>query len=218
MDNNNSLKFKVTPNQYKELAETGMLKLDTFIEKGIICFVNCPGNETIEAVCIRSEYTVNIRYTHIYTKLYLTKILSGFINSKVICTCCGSEKVICEAWINPNVLVLDHYSSDSFNFGYCQSCDKYVILTDVEQVKNVIREKFAEYDSASPDKEPLYALVDLTYKGEPINRVKIKYDSDDDRIDNNEYSWQCTGLENMISMADKNDSFIIIAWCHGFYR
>jgi len=85
---------------------------------------------------------------------------------KVICTKCGSMQVLCEAWINPNERetekAFDHFSDDSFNYGYCMCCDNSAILTDCDKIRERIDKEYYAYKKLSK-KEPYAARCEITY-------------------------------------------------------
>lgn len=74
---------------------------------------------------------------------------------KIICTNCGSIKVVCEAWINPNNDRFDHFSDDSFGNGYCKKCQEFVLLTDVHEVQARIKTVYKQFKEKK-GREPEY--------------------------------------------------------------
>lgn len=81
----------------------------------------------------------------------------------VICTRCGATDVTCEALINPNTKEFKEYTGESFLYGYCNSCENNVVLTDVDVVAEEIQ---AEYDDFIKDRgeEPTVAFCLITWK------------------------------------------------------
>ena len=54
----------------------------------------------------------------------------------IICSKCGGTHIMCEAMIEPNTKKFDHYTDESFLYGWCDDCHMGTILTDVDEVKN----------------------------------------------------------------------------------
>lgn len=102
---------------------------------------------------------------------------------KIICTRCGSTKITCEAWINPNESTtkdaIDHFSDDSFNDGNCQVCNQFTCLIDVDEVRKNLEEKYLAYKEQS-EREPLAARCEITYcsKGNGTEEVLVKIGCD----------------------------------------
>lgn len=64
------------------------------------------------------------------------------LEENVICCKCGGNHVICNAFINPNTKQFYNYDDESFLYGWCEKCDNYTILCDIEAVKNDIENGF----------------------------------------------------------------------------
>ncbi|MDH6309450.1 hypothetical protein M2448_002387 [Dysgonomonas sp. PF1-14] len=88
---------------------------------------------------------------------------------KVICTQCGGEDVTCEAWVNPNKnnmdKALDHFSDESFYYGYCTDCHSSTVLSDCEEVIQAVDYLSGSYKEAT-GKKPASARCEITYRDE----------------------------------------------------
>lgn len=80
--------------------------------------------------------------------VWLNDILEAITNifhikeDNVICCKCGSTNVTCEAMINPNTKDFDHYTDDSFQYGWCDNCKTGVVISDTSEVKKGISQKY----------------------------------------------------------------------------
>lgn len=61
------------------------------------------------------------------------------LEENVICCKCGGNHVICNAFINPNTKQFYNYDDESFLYGWCEKCDNYTILCDIEAVKMILK-------------------------------------------------------------------------------
>lgn len=59
-----------------------------------------------------------------------------------MCSRCGSANVRCEAMVNPNTKGFDHFTDEAFYYGWCENCGLGVALTDKEEIRNEILEKY----------------------------------------------------------------------------
>ena len=59
---------------------------------------------------------------------------------KVICTKCGGMNVACEAMINPNDKSFRNYTDEAFIYGWCDDCGYGVVLSDVDEVKKLMKQ------------------------------------------------------------------------------
>ncbi len=130
----------------------------------------------------------------------------------VICSECHGTKVSCEAMINPNTKEFIHYTDESFNYGWCGSCNKGQVLLDPEGTTASIGKAFGEYKSTH-GKEPLYALCQIIYCGDDDlleRQFKLSLDVGDD---DDEIFYYCNGIEELKQLAEPSSSdFIIITF------
>ena len=95
--------------------------------------------------------------------VWLNDILESITNifhikeDNVICCKCGSTNVTCEAMINPNTKDFDHYTDDSFQYGWCDNCKTGVVISDTSEVKKGISQKYKEF-TETYNTEPQLAL------------------------------------------------------------
>lgn len=138
---------------------------------------------------------------------------------RIICTRCGNTKVTCEAWINPNKTkteeAIDHFSDDSFNYGSCLDCDRFVCLTNVDEVRSNIEEKYLAYKEQS-EKEPSAASCEITYcsKKNGTEEVLVKIGSD--KKGNKNYFPFCEDIEELKKLCDKTSEDFIITEVYHF--
>lgn len=133
---------------------------------------------------------------------------------KVICTQCGSTHVFCEAWVNPNSGDINRFSDDSFNFGDCQNCDQYTILTDVDEVCNVLEYEYRKFKDAN-QKEPRYLCCNVA-KNDNKSKDGVFIQMGSFSTDNpsdcpGTLLATCRDMEELKSWCDKSDKdFVII--------
>lgn len=138
---------------------------------------------------------------------------------KIICTRCGSTKITCEAWINPNepeiINALDHYSDDSFNHGNCPACNQFVKLTDVDNVRKNIDKKYLAYKKEA-GKEPNAAWCEITYSssrnGTEQVLIKIAADKNGDK----NYFPYCKDIEDLKALCDKRKENFVVTEIYSF--
>ena len=101
--------------------------------------------------------------------VWLNDILEAITNifhikeDNVICCKCGSTNVTCEAMINPNTKDFDHYTDDSFQYGWCDNCKTGVVISDTSEVKKGISQKYKEF-TETYNTEPQLALCRIIWK------------------------------------------------------
>lgn len=132
---------------------------------------------------------------------------------KIICTRCGSTGITCEAWINPNEpetnKAIDHFSDDSFNYGNCPVCDRFVCLTDVGEVRKNIEEKYRAYKEQSRQ-EPFAARCEITYSSKQNGTEDVLVKIGCDKNGSKSYFPFCEDIEGLKALCDKTrDNFII---------
>ena len=101
--------------------------------------------------------------------IWLNDILEAITNifhikeDDVICCKCGSTNVTCEAMINPNTKDFDHYTDDSFQYGWCDNCKIGTVISDTSEVKKGISQKYKEFKEIY-NTEPQQALCRIIWK------------------------------------------------------
>lgn len=129
----------------------------------------------------------------------------------VICSKCSGTKISCEAMINPNTKEFVCYTDDSFDYGWCDDCNKGQVLTDTEKVKLEMEEAFNDYYAIHLE-EPLYALCRVVftdgnrYPEDMLFKLSLDAGEEDDKI-----FFYCNGMEDLKSLAGcGTNDFIII--------
>lgn len=125
-----------------------------------------------------------------------------------ICTKCGCTDVSCEAMINPNSKKFIHYTDEAFLYGWCENCKTGVILTNTEETKIDIEQKFEAFvkDNA---KEPHYAVCRIVWKDTNEDyEGKIQLTVDTGKED--DIFFYCNSLNELKSLAAfGNQDFIV---------
>ena len=67
------------------------------------------------------------------------------MGNNIVCSRCGSANVRCEAMVNPNTKGFDHFTDEAFYYGWCENCGLGVALTDKEEIRNEILEKYHRF-------------------------------------------------------------------------
>lgn len=133
----------------------------------------------------------------------------------IICSKCGGTNVTCEAMIDPNTKRFDHYTDESFLYGRCDDCKTGTFLTDVDEVKNDIKEKYRDFYERNRI-EPQYANCRIAWKD---NRdccdVRIML-SADTGLDEEDIFLHCDSLNDLQSLAEYGQADYIITECHDF--
>lgn len=78
------------------------------------------------------------------------------MENNIVCSRCGSANVRCEAMVNPNTKGFDHFTDEAFYYGWCENCGLGVALTDKEEIRNEILEKYHRFKKENAC-EPHYA-------------------------------------------------------------
>lgn len=133
----------------------------------------------------------------------------------IICTKCGGTNVTCEALIDPNTKKFDHYTDESFLYGWCDDCKTGTVLTDVDEIKNDIKEKYQVFYEKNR-MEPQYANCHIAWKD---NRdccdVKIML-SADTGLDKEDIFFYCDSLNDLQSLAEYGKTDFIVTECYSF--
>lgn len=133
----------------------------------------------------------------------------------IICSKCGGTRVTCEALIDPNTKKFDRYTDESFLYGWCDDCKTGTVLTDVDGVKNEIKEKHQVFYEKNR-MEPQYANCRVAWKD---NRdccdVKIMLSSDTG-LNEEDIFFYCDSLDGLQSLAGYGKADFIVTECYGF--
>lgn len=127
---------------------------------------------------------------------------------KVICTKCGGTDISCEAMINPNNKVFKNYTDESFLYGWCESCKTGAILTDPDEVKEQIQQKFDAFVHEN-GKEPHYAECRIVWK-DTNDYYTVKIQLSGDTGEDDDFFFYCLSLEGLKSLTTfGGEEFII---------
>lgn len=120
---------------------------------------------------------------------------------------------MCEAMINPNTKKFDHYTDESFLYGWCNDCHTGTVLTDVDEVKNDMKARYRVFKE-SYGVEPLYANCRIVWKDDgKQNDVKIMLSAG---LDGDDTFFNCSSPNGLLSLAECGMEDFIITRCHGF--
>lgn len=121
----------------------------------------------------------------------------------------------CEAIIDPNTKKFDHYTDESFLYGQCDECNTGTLLTDVDEVKNNIKEKYREFYEKNRI-EPQYANCRIVWKdNRDCSDVRIMLSSNTG-LDDEDIFFYCDSLNDLLSLAEYGNADFIITECYGY--
>lgn len=82
------------------------------------------------------------------------------MGNNIVCSRCGSANVRCEAMVNPNTKGFDHFTDEAFYYGWCENCGLGGALTDKEEIRNEILEKYHRFKKENACDATLRELPD----------------------------------------------------------
>lgn len=150
--------------------------------------------------------------------VWLNDILEAMTNifhikeDNVICCKCGSRDVTCEAMINPNTKDFDHYTDDSFQYGWCDNCKSGTVISDTSEVKKGISQKYKEFKDTY-NTEPQLALCRIIWKDDmketevSIALEKIPEEHDDAIF------FYCDSLSDFMALAEYGGEDFMVTEC-----
>ncbi len=131
----------------------------------------------------------------------------------IICSKCGGTHTMCEAMIEPNTKKFDHYTDESFLYGWCDDCQAGTILTDVDEVKNDMKAQYRVFKE-SYGIEPQYANCRIAWKDDrKQDDVKIILSAE---LAGDETFYNCNSLNGLLSLAECRKEDFIITQCYSF--
>lgn len=134
----------------------------------------------------------------------------------IICSKCGGTNVTCEAIINPNTKKLDHYTDKSFLNGWCNDCRTGTILTDVDEIKNDMKDKYLEFRKTMGI-EPQYADCRIVWKDDQESYdVRIMLSADTCPEEDKNVFYHCNSPAALSSLAEYGNEDFIVTECYGF--
>lgn len=136
---------------------------------------------------------------------------------KIICTHCGSTDVRCRLLINPNSQGTIHYSREDLLHGYCESCKRHAVLTDVNAANQEIERLYREFVKENGC-EPDYARCSIAWKDEEDETherlIQLSADSNPD-VDDDTFFY-CDSLSGLKSLAEPGGEDFVVTGCLGF--
>lgn len=132
----------------------------------------------------------------------------------IICTKCGGTDVSCEAMINPNNKAFKHYTDEAFLYGWCDSCKTGAILTDPDELKVEIQQKFDAFVGEN-GKEPYYVDCHIVWK-DTNDHYDVKIQLSDDTGKNDNIFFYCGSLEGLKSLTTSGTEDFIVTEIYQF--
>lgn len=117
--------------------------------------------------------------------------------------------------INPNTKEFDHYTDESFLYGWCNDCKEGTVLTDVDEVKRAIDTRYREFIEANKS-EPHYVNCRIVWKDDRKycdTKIMLSADSGADEED---IFFYCNSLNGLFSLAEHGKEDFIMTECYGF--
>lgn len=131
----------------------------------------------------------------------------------ILCSKCGGTAITCEAMIDPNTKRFDHYTDESFLYGWCNGCKTGTVLTDVDEVKNEMVEKYRTFVQSNGF-EPQYADCRIAWKDtRDTCDVRIMLSAG---IDSDDIFYNCSSLNGLLSLAEYGNEDFLVTECHRF--
>lgn len=133
----------------------------------------------------------------------------------ILCCKCGGTKVTCEAMINPNTNKFEHYTDESFLYGWCDDCKEGTVLTDVDEIKRTIDTQYREFVETN-DTEPHYVNCRIVWKDDRKycdTRIMLSADSGADEED---IFFYCNSLNDLLSLVEQGKEDFIVTECYSF--
>ena len=132
-----------------------------------------------------------------------------------MCSRCGSANVRCEAMVNPNTKGFDHFTDEAFYYGWCENCGLGVALTDKEEIRNEILEKYHRFKKENAC-EPHYANCRIVQRNSgQVKDVRIMLSPDTGMADDGIFFY-CHTLERLIGLSVPGRESFTLTECFGF--
>ena len=121
----------------------------------------------------------------------------------------------CEAMINPNTKDFDHYTDDSFQYGWCDNCKIGTVISDTSEVKKGISQKYKEFKEIY-NTEPQQALCRIIWKDDmKETEVSIALENIPEEHDNTIFFY-CDSLSDFMALAEYGGEDFIVTECFNF--
>lgn len=122
---------------------------------------------------------------------------------------------MCNAMIEPNTKKFEHFTHESFLYGWCNDCRTGTVLTDVDEVQNDMSKQYQVFKE-SYRIEPQYADCRIVWKdGEEQDNVKIML-SADSGLQEDDTFYYCNSLNELLSLAECGGEDFVITQCYRF--
>lgn len=137
------------------------------------------------------------------------------MENNIVCSRCGSANVRCEAMVNPNTKGFDHFTDEAFYYGWCENCGLGVALTDKEEIRNEILEKYHRFKKENAC-EPHYANCRIVQRDSgQVKDVRIMLSPDTGMADDGIFFY-CHTLERLIGLSVPGRESFTLTECFGF--
>ena len=102
--------------------------------------------------------------------------------------------------VNPNTKGFDHFTDEAFYYGWCENCGLGVALTDKEEIRNEILEKYHRFKKENAC-EPHYANCRIVQRDSgQVKDVRIMLSPDTGMADDGIFFY-CHTLERLIGLS-----------------
>lgn len=133
----------------------------------------------------------------------------------VICTKCGCMDVSCEAMINPNNKAFKNYTDESFLYGWCESCNIGVILSDTDEIQVKIQREFDAFIKVN-GKEPHYVSCEIVWK-DTNDYYDVKIQLSCDTGEDDDIFFYCNSLSEFKSLTTFGVEDFIVTEINSFH-
>lgn len=117
--------------------------------------------------------------------------------------------------INPNTKDFDHYTDDSFQYGWCDNCKTGVVISDTSEVKKGISQKYKEF-TETYNTEPQLALCRIIWKDDmKETEVSIALENIPEKHDDAIFFY-CDSLSDFMALAEYGGEDFIVTECFNF--
>lgn len=117
--------------------------------------------------------------------------------------------------VNPNTKGFDHFTDEAFYYGWCENCGLGVALTDKEEIRNEILEKYHRFKKENAC-EPHYANCRIVQRNSgQVKDVRIMLSPDTGMADDGIFFY-CHTLERLIGLSVPGRESFTLTECFGF--
>lgn len=134
---------------------------------------------------------------------------------ETICCKCGGKHITCEAFINPNTQEFDHYTDESFLYGWCDNCKEGTVLSNIKEVKTEMEKRFRNFIDVHK-REPELAECIIRWKDSlDAEKVVISLTDISSKTDDRIFFY-CKSLSDLHSLAEYGNEDFIVTECIRF--